>query len=92
MTKRMTYKQAHAIIMAHLEENGWTVKVRHNGRLMKVPHATNESMRRRLFFKGQAIYQAHAPNLQFKHARTVTYDTVSIKEWAQAIQTKSARS
>jgi len=86
----MTYKQAHTIIMAHLEDNGWTVKRRHNGRLMKVPHATNESMRRRLFFKGQAIHEALAPRLELKHARTLTYDTISIKEWAQAIQSQSA--
>ena len=84
----MTYKQAHSIIMGHLEVNGWTVK-RFNGRLMlpmKVPHATNASGRKRLYFKGQAIHEALAPHLELKHARTLTYDTVSIKDWARAIQ------
>ena len=84
----MTYKQAHSIIMDHLEVNGWTVK-RFNGRLMlpmKVPHATNASGHWRLYFKGQAIHEALAPHLELKHARTMTYDTVSIKEWARAIQ------
>ena len=93
MAKKMTYAQAHAIIMAHLEENGWTVK-RFNGDQrhwpMKVPHATSPSGHKRLYFKAQAVYQAHAPNLQFKFARTLTYDTISIKEWAQAIQNQSA--
>ena len=82
----MTYKQAHSIIMNHLEVNGWTVKRSHNMRAMKVPHATNASGRKRLYFKGQAIHEALAPHLELKHARTLTYDTVSIKEWARAIQ------
>jgi len=86
----MTYKQAHDIIMAHLEHNGWTVKRRHNGRLMNVPHATSPSGRKRIYFKAQAIYQAHAPHLDLKDARTVTYDTVSIKDWARAVESKNA--
>ena len=81
----MTYKDAHKIIMDHLERIGWTVKRTHNMQAMKIPHATSPSLRYRLYFKKQAIYRADAPNLKFKDARTITYDTPSIKEWAEAI-------
>tara|TARA_A100001391_G_C5017648_1_gene264953 strand:- start:573 stop:842 length:270 start_codon:yes stop_codon:yes gene_type:complete len=87
----MTYKQAHQIIMDHLADAGWSVKTHHNGRRMKIPHATTPSGRKRLYFKARAIHESFAPNLSLRDARTVSYDTPTIKEWAQAILLKNHR-
>ena len=89
MSNNMTYKQAHNIIMSHIENLGWVIKRRHtNGRPLKVQYATNPSMRTRLYFKAQSIYTTNGGNLEFKYARAWTYHLPAIKEWAQAIEHK----
>lgn len=79
--KTKTYAEAKEGLQSHLASEGWKVQAG-----LKVPHATSPDGKTRLWFKGQAVHFTHSESGKHdaKEARTVTYDTNSLKSMKPA--------
>jgi hypothetical protein len=71
---KITYVESQKNKLAILASNGWTVK----GNL-KIPYATSDFSKVRLYFKPRAIYVDYGKPYDLKTARTLTYDTDYLK-------------
>ena len=53
----MTYREAHDVIIAELQQRGWTL----TGPNLKTRHITSPTAKTRLWFKEQSIYFTFGP-------------------------------